>query len=249
MSQRVRTSDVKLPGHEEPIAPVTILDEQGRVVRVVQASEFRRAATTHTGRTGGGRPSGSRAEGRAPCPAPSAFLRKADGMTPRPADEASQAVGSSLHFTRWRQRMNSRMALRVSRCRARASTAACSGTTSTPLGSAARPGSAAARYARPRAGRIQTGPASLRRTRAAQQMCARHDSRWRLLRVDGMWKPSVRRASARRRRARRIRRTRASAVARHHAPQISLSFLGASMQYGPHRRPRSDDFTPEVPHG
>ena len=62
MSQRVGTSDVKLPGHEESIAPVTILDEQGRVVRVVQASEFRRAATTHTGRTGGGRPNGSRAE-------------------------------------------------------------------------------------------------------------------------------------------------------------------------------------------
>lgn len=62
MTQRARTSDVKLPGHEEPIAPVTILDEQGRVVRVVQASEFRRAATTHTGRTGSWRQSGSRAE-------------------------------------------------------------------------------------------------------------------------------------------------------------------------------------------
>ena len=62
MTQRARTSDVKLPGHEEPIAPVTILDEQGRVVRVVQASEFRRAATTHSGRTGGWRLSGSRAE-------------------------------------------------------------------------------------------------------------------------------------------------------------------------------------------
>ena len=60
MTQRARTSDVKLPGYEEPIAPVTILDEQGRVVRVVQASEFRRAATT--ARTGGWRLSGSRAE-------------------------------------------------------------------------------------------------------------------------------------------------------------------------------------------
>ena len=36
MTQRARTSDVKLPGHEEPIAPVTILDEQGRVVRVIR---------------------------------------------------------------------------------------------------------------------------------------------------------------------------------------------------------------------
>jgi hypothetical protein len=55
MAQRTATSDVKLPGHEEPIAPVTILDEQGRVVRVVQASEFRRAATSRTGRTAGWR--------------------------------------------------------------------------------------------------------------------------------------------------------------------------------------------------
>jgi hypothetical protein len=55
MTQRAGTSDVKLPGHEEPIAPVTILDEQGRVVRVVQASEFRRAATIRTERTGGWR--------------------------------------------------------------------------------------------------------------------------------------------------------------------------------------------------
>jgi hypothetical protein len=55
MAQRAGTSDVKLPGYEEPIAPVTILDEQGRVVRVVQASEFRRAATSHAGRTAGWR--------------------------------------------------------------------------------------------------------------------------------------------------------------------------------------------------
>ena len=55
MAQRAGTSDVKLPGHEEPIAPVTILDEQGRVVRVVQASEFRRAATARAGRADGWR--------------------------------------------------------------------------------------------------------------------------------------------------------------------------------------------------
>jgi hypothetical protein len=30
------------PSDEEPIAPVTILDAQGRVVRVVSAEEFRR---------------------------------------------------------------------------------------------------------------------------------------------------------------------------------------------------------------
>jgi hypothetical protein len=64
MTQRATTSDVKLPGHEEAIAPVTILEGQGRVVRVMQASEFRRAATGRAERTGGWRPSGSRAEGQ-----------------------------------------------------------------------------------------------------------------------------------------------------------------------------------------
>jgi hypothetical protein len=33
---------VRLPSHDESIAPVTILDGQGRVVRVVPAAEFRR---------------------------------------------------------------------------------------------------------------------------------------------------------------------------------------------------------------
>ena len=33
---------VPLPSDEQPIAPVTILDAQGRVVRVVSAEEFRR---------------------------------------------------------------------------------------------------------------------------------------------------------------------------------------------------------------
>lgn len=55
MTQRAATSDVKLPGHEEPIAPVTILDGEGRVVRVAQASEFRRAAAARAGRTAGWR--------------------------------------------------------------------------------------------------------------------------------------------------------------------------------------------------
>lgn len=63
MTQRAGTSDVKLPGHEEPIAPVTILDGQGRVLRVMQASEFRRAATTRAGHTAGWRPGESRAGG------------------------------------------------------------------------------------------------------------------------------------------------------------------------------------------
>ena len=36
------TSTVRLPSHEESIAPVRILDGQGSVVRVVRAEEFRR---------------------------------------------------------------------------------------------------------------------------------------------------------------------------------------------------------------
>jgi hypothetical protein len=39
-------SDVRLPDREETPAPVTIFDGQGRVVRVVPAAEFRRAAVS-----------------------------------------------------------------------------------------------------------------------------------------------------------------------------------------------------------
>ena len=35
------TPGVRLPDHDEPVGPVTILDGQGRVVRVVPAREFR----------------------------------------------------------------------------------------------------------------------------------------------------------------------------------------------------------------
>jgi hypothetical protein len=44
MSRRSQTAEMRLPSDEEPIAAVTILDGQGRVLRVVPASEFRRAA-------------------------------------------------------------------------------------------------------------------------------------------------------------------------------------------------------------
>ena len=40
------TTDIKLLNHEEPISPVTILDGQGRVVRVVSAQELHRRAVT-----------------------------------------------------------------------------------------------------------------------------------------------------------------------------------------------------------
>ena len=36
------TTDVKLPIDEEPFGPVTILDSNGRIVRIVSASELRR---------------------------------------------------------------------------------------------------------------------------------------------------------------------------------------------------------------
>ena len=37
---------VRLPASDESIAPVTILDAQGRVLRVVSAEDFRRARPT-----------------------------------------------------------------------------------------------------------------------------------------------------------------------------------------------------------
>ena len=39
---------VRLPSADESIAPVTILDAQGRVLRVVSAEEFRRARPVAT---------------------------------------------------------------------------------------------------------------------------------------------------------------------------------------------------------
>jgi len=42
MSRQSAASEVRLPDHEESIAPVTILDAQGRLVRVVAAKDFRR---------------------------------------------------------------------------------------------------------------------------------------------------------------------------------------------------------------
>jgi hypothetical protein len=46
MNRRSTAQEINLPAHEETIAPVTILDGEGRVMRVVPAHEFRRAHVT-----------------------------------------------------------------------------------------------------------------------------------------------------------------------------------------------------------
>ncbi len=54
MNRRSVASEVRVPNHEETIAPVSIFDGQGRLVRVVPATEFRRTpmvrARSFTGR-------------------------------------------------------------------------------------------------------------------------------------------------------------------------------------------------------
>jgi hypothetical protein len=42
MSRGSVVNEIRLPSHEESIPAITILDGQGRVVRVVPANEFRR---------------------------------------------------------------------------------------------------------------------------------------------------------------------------------------------------------------
>ena len=44
MDRRGTIGEIRLPQREEPVAPVTIFDGNGSVLRVVPAAEFRRAA-------------------------------------------------------------------------------------------------------------------------------------------------------------------------------------------------------------
>ena len=44
MSRQSQTDAIRFPGDTEPIGAVTILDAEGRVVRIVPAAEFRRAS-------------------------------------------------------------------------------------------------------------------------------------------------------------------------------------------------------------
>ena len=48
MNRRSEASAVRPPGHEETIAPVTILDAHGRVMQVIPAEEFRRTRAVLT---------------------------------------------------------------------------------------------------------------------------------------------------------------------------------------------------------
>jgi len=42
MSRRSTMNEIRLPSREEPISAVTLLDREGRVIRVVPGNEFRR---------------------------------------------------------------------------------------------------------------------------------------------------------------------------------------------------------------
>jgi len=59
MSRGSLVNEIRLPSHEESISAVTILDGQGRVVRIVPGAEFRRGPIMRrhpiVSRRGGGR--------------------------------------------------------------------------------------------------------------------------------------------------------------------------------------------------
>ena len=63
MSRRSNMDEIRLPSHEEPIPAITILDGQGRVVRVVPANEFRRGPILRRHPIVNGRSSGRRMPG------------------------------------------------------------------------------------------------------------------------------------------------------------------------------------------
>ena len=49
MNRRSVSDEVRLPTNEESLAPVTIFDANGSIVRVVPATEFRRAPASRVG--------------------------------------------------------------------------------------------------------------------------------------------------------------------------------------------------------
>ncbi len=66
MSRRSVMDEIRLPNHDEPISAVTILDGQGRVMRVVPANEFRRGPVIRRHPMLSGRRGGRSALGQSP---------------------------------------------------------------------------------------------------------------------------------------------------------------------------------------
>ena len=68
MSRRSVVDEIRLPNHDEPASAVTILDGEGRVMRVVPAHEFRRGPLVRRHHIGSSRNSGGSTLGRSPGP-------------------------------------------------------------------------------------------------------------------------------------------------------------------------------------
>jgi hypothetical protein len=68
MSRRSVVDEIRLPNHDEQVSAVTILDGQGRVIRVVPAHEFRRGPVLRRHHIGSSRSGGGSGLGRSPGP-------------------------------------------------------------------------------------------------------------------------------------------------------------------------------------
>jgi hypothetical protein len=68
MSRRSVMDEIRLPNHDEPVSAVTILDGQGRVIRVVPAHEFRRGPVVRRHHIGSSRRGGGSTLGQSPGP-------------------------------------------------------------------------------------------------------------------------------------------------------------------------------------
>ncbi|HLQ63743.1 MAG TPA: hypothetical protein VK201_03420 [bacterium] len=69
MNRRSVMDEIRLPNHDEPASAVTILDSQGRVMRVVPANEFRRGPVIRRHPIVGSRRSGGSTFGQSPAAA------------------------------------------------------------------------------------------------------------------------------------------------------------------------------------
>lgn len=77
MSRRSVMDEIRLPNHDEPVSAVTILDGQGRVMRVVPAHEFRRGSVVRRHHIGSSRRGGGSTLGQSlgPVAAPGQSLK------------------------------------------------------------------------------------------------------------------------------------------------------------------------------